>query len=210
MRRAASILGAAIPYISVAVGLYVARSAWVAILLYHFGIVVAITATGWRNRLLRARTGWRAGATVVAVATTALGGVALYVLWPLVDATPPDGGLRRALSEFGLEGASWAAFALYYATIHPFLEELFWRTGESGAVDKPGWRDAAFAGYHALVLRFFVGPVWVVVIVVVLLLASWTWRVVDRRFGGLGVPLISHAAADASIVAAATMLARGG
>ena len=208
MRRAASILGAAIPYVSVAVGLYVARSAWVAILLYHFGIVVAITATGWRSRLLRARSGWRAGASVVAVATTAMGGLALYVLWPLADATPS--GLRQALSEFGLEGVSWTAFALYYATIHPFLEELFWRAGDSGAVDKPGWRDAAFAGYHALVLRFFVGPVWVVVIIVVLLLASWTWRVVERRFGGLGVPLISHASASAGIVAAATMLARGG
>jgi membrane protease YdiL (CAAX protease family) len=42
------------------------------------------------------------------------------------------------------------------------------------------------------------------------MLASWLWRLAARRFGGLGVPLASHAVADAAIATAATIIAFGG
>ena len=96
-------------------------------------------------------------------------------------------------------------------TVHPVLEELFWRGGRAGARRPvPDWRDVAFAGYHVPVLWFFVGPGWVALSFVVLAAGSWLWRLADHRFGGLGVPLVSHAAADLSIMVAATLIARHG
>jgi hypothetical protein len=203
-----SMAAALVPYAAVATGLFVLRSAWAAILLYHLGIVVVLSVTGWRSPLLRAQSGWRWFALPAAV-TAALAGAGLYLLWPYIDAT--GAGLDARLREFGLGGASWLLFAVYYSTVHPVLEELFWRGGGDGARrPAPDWRDVAFAGYHVPVLWFFVGPVWVAVSFFALAAASWLWRLAAHRFGGLGVPLVSHAAADLSIMVAAMLIARHG
>jgi len=206
--RVTAILCAGIPYAAVAVGLYAVQSAWAAILLYHAGVVVVLTSRGWRRPMSIASRGWHFGAAAAAVPVAALAGAALYVLWPIIDATPH--GLGARLSEFGLGGFSWVGFAVYYSTIHPVLEEFFWRGSPRSGGVRPDWRDAAFAGYHVPVLVFFVGPVWVALSFIVLAAASWLWRVAARRFDGLGVPLVSHAVADASIVVAATLICRGG
>jgi hypothetical protein len=209
MRSGLSCIVAAIPYAAVLVGLYGLRSAWAAILLYHVGIFVALCVGGWRQALLRAANGWRRRIAVLLVAATSLGGVALYLLWPYVDATPA--GLAQRLEEFGLGGGwSWGAFAVYYSTVHPFLEELFWRGGRPAGGPAFLWRDAAFAGYHVPVLWFFIDPLWIAVTFVILTAASLTWRISAHRLGGLGVPLVSHAAADVSIVAAVSFIIRAG
>jgi membrane protease YdiL (CAAX protease family) len=203
-----AIIAAAIPYVAVAVGLYAARSAWAAILLYHLGIVAALSISGWREPLRLAVSGWGLGAAAACAAVTALAGTALYLLWPYVDATPA--GLGRRLLDFDLGGSSWLLFAAYYSTVHPFLEELFWRGDPGGDGKASLWRDAAFAGYHVPVLWFFIDPAWIVAVFVILTAASWMWRWTTRRFGGLGVPLVSHAVADISIVVAATFISRAG
>jgi membrane protease YdiL (CAAX protease family) len=203
-----SILTAAIPYAAVAAGLYAGRSAWAAILLYHLGIVVALCVGGWRGPLRRAASGWRPAAAAFLAAAAALGGCVLYVLWPHVDATPH--GLALRLQEFGLGGWSWSAFAIYYATVHPLLEELFWRGRGLGSGAKSAWWDLAFAGYHVPVLWFFIDPFWITAAFAVLAIASWTWRATAQRLGGLGVPLVSHAAADISVALAASLISRGG
>ena len=203
-----SIIAAAVPYAAVAVGLYAARSAWAAILLYHLGIVAALSISGWREPLRMTASGWRPGTAAAYAAVTALAGAALYLLWPHVDATPA--GLEGRLLEFGLGGSSWVLFAAYYSTVHPFLEELIWRGNPGGDGKAPLWRDAAFAGYHVPVLWFFIDPAWIVAVFAVLTAASWVWRWTSRRFAGLGVALVSHAAADISIVVAATFISRAG
>lgn len=205
---APSIVAAAIPYAAVGAGLYAFGSGWAAILLYHAGVVLALSITGWRVPLRYAVSGWVPAAAVAFAAVAALAGTALYVLWPLVDATPA--GLHARLEQFGLGGTAWVLFALYYSTVHPFLEELFWRGRGDGQNTASLWRDAAFAGYHVPVLWFFISPAWIAAAFVLLMAASWTWRWTARRFGGLSVPLISHAAADVSIVLAATLIFRAG
>ena len=40
---------------------------------------------------------------------------------------------------------------MYYATVHPVLEEIFWRGYLSRAHRSPVVTDVAFAGYHVVV-----------------------------------------------------------
>ena len=40
---------AVVPYAAVGAGLYALGSAWAAILLYHLGIVIVLSITGWRS-----------------------------------------------------------------------------------------------------------------------------------------------------------------
>ena len=48
---------AVVPYAAVAAGLFALGSAWAAILLYHLGIVVVLSITGWRAPVVRAQSG---------------------------------------------------------------------------------------------------------------------------------------------------------
>jgi hypothetical protein len=199
-----TILAAGAPFAAVLLGLYLAKSAWLAIVLYHAAIVVATGKSEWRETMRQSSSACWNAATLPAVSIAALGGLLLYVLWPRLDATPS--GLGKRLAEFGLHGASWYVFAVYYVTVHPVLEEQFWRGRLGAGGNAPDWRDVAFAGYHVLVLRVFITPAWVLACFAALLIASWTWRLLARRFGGLGVSIISHAFADASIITAAALL----
>jgi membrane protease YdiL (CAAX protease family) len=207
-RTTLPIVIAVIPFAAVALGLFAAHSAWAAIFLYHAGILVVLFTGGRRRVILKVARGWCAVAAVAGAVTGACAGIAIYVLWPYIDAT--DGGLGFLLSQFGLAGRSWIVFAVYYATVHPLLEELLWRGNDLSTGPGPSWLDAAFAGYHMLVLQYFIGPFWIAVSFVVLFLVSWLWRILARRFGGIAVPLLSHAVADASIIIAANQIARGG
>jgi membrane protease YdiL (CAAX protease family) len=202
--RASNIARAAVPSVAVAVGLYAATSAWAAILLYHAVISVMLTISGWGEPMRLLRSGWRGWGVWLGAVAGVLAGVMIYALWPCIDATPA--GLSGAVERYGLHGRSWIVFAIYYSTVHPLLEELFWRGGFMSRSRYPSWRDGAFAAYHVIVVRLFVGPVWVAAIFAVLLVSAWLWRVAVLRFGGLGVPLASHVVADAGIVVAVTLL----
>jgi membrane protease YdiL (CAAX protease family) len=116
--------------------------------------------------------------------------------------------LGETLTSFHLSGFSWWVFAAYYVTVHPVLEEIYWRGYLPGAHRSPAMVDVAFAGYHVLVLCLFVKLPWVLVSFGVLLFAAWSWRRLAARYSGLGVAIAGHAAADLSIVAVAEYLIR--
>jgi hypothetical protein len=199
---------AVIPFAAVATGLFAAHSAWAAILLYHAGILAVLCTGGRRRVFLKAFKGWCTAAGVAGAVTGAFAGIVIYVLWPYIETS--NGGLRFMLSRFGLTGSSWIAFAVYYATVHPLLEEMQWRGNDLSRGPGSSWLDAAFAGYHVLVLQYFISPLWIAVSFLVLFLISWLWRTLAGRFDGLAVPLLSHTVADASIIIAANQIARGG
>lgn len=199
---------AAIPYAAVVTGLYVMRNAWVAILLYHAGIVAVLAGEGRTDMLKTARSGWERRVMVPACMVAALGGAALFLLWPVVGLGKES--LANSLSEYGLSGSRWVLFAAYYATAHPILEELFWRGRLGSRRFGPTWPDAAFGGYHFVVLVLFIEIPWALVSAVILSVAAWTWRYAAERFGGLGIPLVSHAVADLSIVLAISAIAAPG
>ena len=138
----------------------------------------------------------------------ACAGPAFLVLWDIVAQEP--GSLRSALSGYGLAGRSWWVFVIYYATVHPVLEECYWRGYLASDSPRPAAIDLTFAGYHALVLPHFIRAPWVVLACGVLFLTAWGWRRLAQKCGGLGIPIVSHAAADLSLVFAVELIARRG
>ncbi len=202
MKRSAVLL----PYLATLIGLEWAGNAWVAIGLYHLGILtLLILKTPVDPRLIFSGDGGRW--LPLFVIACALAGPIFLLLWPVV--AKPGAELASILAELGLSGLSWFLFVPYFAFLHPLLEEILWRTLLPSCSPRHlHWTDLAFAGYHLLVLRHFLAWPWALVSFVVLALAAWSWRRWTEFAGGLRPALISHVVADLSIVVAAAWLAR--
>jgi membrane protease YdiL (CAAX protease family) len=196
----------ALPYAAVLLGLYVLRSAWAAILLYHAGMVILLRFGRQEGLLGSVRQGWSAPAAAVVGIVCAACGLLLALLWGTISREHMN--LGETLTGFHLSGLSWWVFAAYYVTVHPVLEEIYWRGYLPGAHRSPVAVDVAFAGYHVMVLCLFIKLPWVLVSFGVLWFAAWSWRQLAARYSGLGVAIASHAAADLSIVAVVEYLIR--
>ncbi|MCK4415082.1 MAG: hypothetical protein KAY32_16240 [Candidatus Eisenbacteria sp.] len=200
-------LAMTLPYAAVLIGLYWLGSAWVAILLYHAGMGIFLLRCGSSKQRPGLLQGWSAAAGTVLSVTCAGTGPLLILLWP--TAAGESHNISAILAAFGLHGGAWWLFAAYYVIVHPLLEEAFWRGAQFSGHRGVALGDVAFAGYHALVLQYFLSPPWVLASVVSLLFVAWIWRRVGARYGGLAIPVVSHAAAGLSTMLAAYILARG-
>lgn len=195
--RPGAILMLLAPFAAVAVGLYLLRSAWLAILLYHAQIIghaarcprdAGVLRRGWSPR-------WFAG--------LGLSGLMVAALLPALLDPMLRSGLELGpwLGRHGLAGAGLPLFGCYYGLVHPVLEQHHWdplrRDPRLGPV-----AHVAFAAYHLPVLVLFVKPGWAVLCCAVLLGASLVWARARARLGGLLVPVLSHLIADAGMIAA--------
>lgn len=191
-----------IPYVAMIVGLHLLGSAWISFLIYHGLVLLAV----WRDVELRRDLvrGWHTGVGVAAVAFGVAGGVMLLVLAPYagVDAALINPGLAK----LGLTGTGWLVFVLYHALVNPWFEEILWRGKLGRDSQRPVPEDLLFAGYHVLVLLLFLDGAWIALAVVALTVAGWFWRQLRRRFGGLLLPVLSHLAADGSIMSVVYLL----
>ena len=196
-----------LPYAAVLIGMVALKSGWTAILLYHAGIVLFVGGRReWKARSTYLFSGWNAGWGIVLLVVCALTGPTVHFLWPRMTLLP--GGLGAGLAEFGLVGIKWRVFVVYFCTVHPFLEELFWRPA-ADSVEKSVsvWaQHALFAGYHVLVLRFFIGIPWLILVFLILMGVSIVWAGISKRQNGALLPLLSHAVADVSIMLAVYLL----
>ena len=195
------------PCIAVLAGLNMLRSAWVAILLYHAVIVIYLFLTRSdrpRPALFR---GWHTSTGLGLILLCACSGPLLVFLWPVIENV--QGSLSVALDSFGLHGARWWLFAAYYVSLHPILEEIFWRDALAERNRSIDIADIAFATYHMLVLLHFLKIPWVIVVFVILVLVSWLWRRIAGRYHGLAIPVISHMTAGLGIMTATYLLSRG-
>jgi hypothetical protein len=193
------LLRGAIPYAAVLLGLYWLKSGWATLLLYHAGMAAWLAASGFRPEKA-VWGGWSKACFFAAGGLAA--GPALILAWPL--AKHPEAEMGALLSGIGLEGWPLAVFAVYYSTVHPLLEEAFWRF--QPATPAGGWAgDALFAGYHLLVLRFFLKPAFLPLVFLVLICSGAAWRRIIRG-GGKTEAVLSHAAGDAATMAAAIFL----
>lgn len=198
------LFSAFVPYVAVMAGLYILKNAWIAIGLYHFGISVFLITEDGRKSLKKLRRGWNSIAAVISILMSVMIFPIIFFFWKLMYLENMT--LNSTLSGFGLYGPSWLFFMIYFSTAQPLLEELYWRGYLANSHKYISWTDFAFAGYHILVLAWFVKLPWLVIAFIVLTIVAYIWRYLASKFEGLIVPLLSHIAADVSIIVAIYVL----
>lgn len=191
------------PYAAVALGVYGADSALAALLLYHLAMLAVVVLH--RRTLVKSRANQSSRLlwALLVTAVSAMGGMMLYAVWPLLGR---DGSLVAGrLDDLGVDRAIWPWFAVYFSIINAVLEELFWRGALGSESCCLTVNDLFFGGYHGLVAVSFVGPMWGLLILVCCVFAGWTWRRLAQASGGLALPIFTHIVADVSIVAGVQM-----
>jgi membrane protease YdiL (CAAX protease family) len=104
----------------VAIALQAPAAAWTAMLLYHGGCSIAAT-------LGAGRLGRRPGA-VVLVGVVGASAAAVVAPWALLrPVLPALNGPATSWGEWGFEPPHDLLLLVYYVTINPWLEEIFWR-----------------------------------------------------------------------------------
>jgi membrane protease YdiL (CAAX protease family) len=196
----------AVPYAAVIIGLYILKNAWITIGLYHIPIALFLIGGDRKGLLKKIRTGSNCKIAAVSIILAAMIFPIIFFCWRYMQLESVH--LNTALADFGLHGASWFFFMIYFSIIQPFLEELYWRGYLQSNHRYFSWADFAFAGYHMLVLGLFIKPAWLVIAFIVLTGAARVWRYIAYKLQGLAVPLLSHVAADISIVAVTNILIR--
>lgn len=196
-----------LPYVAIILGVHTLHSAWIAVLIYHIGILAVMGVKNGMSGLRDVLSGWSTRAGLAVCLTCAACGPVLILLGSAVVSQP--GTLAGRLDGLGLSGRSWWVFAFYYTAIHPILEEVYWRGCLFSARRGLSYADVAFAGYHLLVLPLFIGLHWALGCFAVLALVAWLWRAVARRYEGLAIPAASHAIASLSTIVAVLFLGLG-
>jgi len=191
-----------VPYIAVGIGMFLFRNGWLAIGLYHAGMILFLVLDQnrpyVRNLLQGSSRRW-----AWLVVFCALSGLAIHLLWPWMQ---QRSDLSVLLSKYNLSEFRWIAYAIYYSLFHPLLEEFYWR----GFLGHPGKRirieDVSFAGYHFFTMLCFVAWPWALLTFAILTGTAWVWRQSARETNGLLIPALSHIAAAVSISATASIL----
>ena len=194
-----------LPYIAVSIGLYLLHSAWLAMLMYHCGMILFLIVFGKGNlKMWHLFSGLNLKVLSVATVIGSLSGVVIYTLWHFIALE--DANIDVTLTKYGLAGLSWYLFMVYFSIANPLLEELFWRKLLYKKGIRPFLLDIAFAGYHVLVLYLFINWLWVFLAFLLLVVAARTWRYLYSILNGLAVPWLSHTVANISIVLAVNVL----
>ena len=180
------------------VGVWVLGKPLVAVAIYHTGILFVLLN---RSVSLKSLLTGFDGKTLLWLSILCLSVWPLLLyMWPILSL--PDMNLSYQLQEWGFTGHWVIVFILYSISIHPILEETFWRE----LMPDHFISDILFAGFHVLVMVLFLKPVWVLVGFFTLVIASTLWRSCKTRLEGILVPVLSHAVADLAIVIAVVML----
>ncbi len=194
-------------WLLVAIGIHYFKSIWVTIALFHMGILTSL----WLHRgvvrpgvLLK---GWHTGWMVVNAAIALFVGAVICFAW---DTLGID---RSALKTLGFGAGKWGLL-IYFSTVNPVLEELFWRALPPWVSPAPAgdrkprtpWlspSDIAFAGYHVIVVSGFAGYRFCLVTFAGLLCGAVIWRRLYHTLGGLSVPLVAHGLIDLVLIESA-------
>lgn len=197
------LLGWAVPYIAVALGMAIARSAWLTILLYHIGILAFTCVANRSGYRCLFQGGSVGGLCLLVVPVVVVFGPILAFLLPhmLHDKVT----LGTWLADFNLSQTGTCGFLVYFVLFNPLLEELHWsplRTDKNCAF----LSHLFFAGYHVFVLFTLMTPLMLFIGFCGLMGISRVWAYAEKRWGGLLVPYLSHLAADLVIVVGVLIL----
>ncbi len=192
------LLAAFVPYVSVLVGMYVFHSAWLAVLLYHLGVVAFVVCRKPENIWQRMWAGTKSPLLIPGLIGYAMVAPVVYFMWPWISVS--DSILPEWMARYGLTGAAWLLMIPYFSLVHPILEEIHWRGISPEKVNGICWQDLVFAGYHVLVLFQVIDWLWLFLVFGILAGSSVFWRWSAGKFGGYGLPILTHAVADAGVI----------
>ena len=188
-----------LPYLAVAIGIFWAQNALVALLSFHIAIIIALLLARSQVPVKILFTSKNLRWVILNVLVCGSSGVSLYFLWSYFEVI---GDLSGYIESFGLTSITWPIFITYFVLVNPLVEEYFWR----GFLGSPARRlhisDFWYAGFHGLILMGKVHPGAILFSLVVLVLAGWFWRQIARADGGLLAPVLGHLAADLTILLA--------
>jgi membrane protease YdiL (CAAX protease family) len=200
------LISVAVPYLAVLIGLYAFKNAWIAIGLYHLGIVFFLVVGNRHSLLKKIYKGWEPIMAATGIVVSVMIFFLIFILWKYMQLE--NVRLDTALVGFGLHGTSWFFFMIYFSTIQPFLEELYWRGYMEFNHKFFSWTDLTFAGYHILVLCLFIKWFWLIIAFIVLTVAAFGFRHIAYKLKGLAVPMLTHIVADISIITLTNALIR--
>jgi len=186
-----------LPYLAIWTGLFLFKSAWLALAGFHLAILFALFIARPAlpiNLLFKSK---RPKLILANILLCGGSGILLYFFW---DRFGIASDLSSQLDVIGLNSSSWPAFIIYFSCVNSFIEEFFWRGFLGNDIKTLAIGDFIFAGYHMLVLYGKVPPLSILLVFVLLVTAGWFWRQIRREDEGLLAPTLGHMAADFSIL----------
>lgn len=186
-----------LPYLAVWAGMFIFKNAWIALIGFHIAIVITVLLLHSNipiNILFKSKDPkWILGSILFCSS----GGVGLYLLWDVLDIV---NDLPVQLHALGFTLSSWPLFIAYFSLVNPFVEEYFWRGVLGSSSKKLYIGDAAYAGYHVLILWNSVDTIYLLFAFITLIFVGWFWRQISREDEGLLAAVLGHMAADFSIM----------
>lgn len=191
------------PYIGVFTGLYLLKSAFAAIFIYHLGIIIALI--GYRH-LLDPKKLFKCTKKrhLIAIVISSLSGLFFYFLWDYLKIESLE--LSELMGDFGLYGHYKILFIIYFSTIHPLLEELYWRFILQPKAKYISIIEILFALYHIFVVRLFIKSGFVILCFVTLVIVARFWRYLHQKEENNLAIFLTHGIADLSIMAGMFLL----
>lgn len=187
-------------WILVSFGIHVLENIWWTIALFHSGILTCLFIHRKRFKPVVLFKGWHWGWAVLNVLIGIVCGTIIYFAWDIFGIS------GDALKTLGFGNRKWLLM-IYFSTINPMLEELFWRAlppvlppeEAMRHTEKNAWltaSDIAFAGYHVIVVSGFAGILFCTISFIGLLFGAVMWRRLYHTLNGLLVPLLTHGLID--------------
>lgn len=186
------------PYAAVFLGLYVLRNAFLSILLYHAGVLTSIYIYRKELDIKDVFSFNSKRLTLIISLICGLSGISILLIWDFIKLPGMD--LTRTMSEIGLTGNTKVLFLIYFSTIHPFVEELFWRFLLKTRAKYISMDDVLFALYHVMVLAMFLKFQYIVICFIALIIVARFWRYLQHNLSENMAVILSHAVADFSIM----------
>ena len=190
---------ALLAYFAVGMGMFQLHNAWGALLGFHIVIVVSLLWVRPNIPIAILFKSTNIKWILLSVLLCGSSGLGLHFLWAYFGSATD---LPAQIESLGLTPATWPGFIAYFALVNPLLEEYFWRGYLGDPTNGFYIYDLIYAGYHALVLIGKVPMHSIIFALTGLTFAGWLWRQVAREDRGLFAPVLSHMAADFTILVA--------
>ena len=121
-----------LPYLAVGIGLFWIQPALIAVLCFHFAIILSLILARSPiplKVLFKSRsTQW----VILSILLCGSSGIFLYFFWSSFEVVSD---LSVQIESLGLTGSTWSLFITYFVFINPLVEEYFWR-GYLGSTTK--------------------------------------------------------------------------